>query len=204
MLFEDTYLTVYKAAEATFTDRGSKFIAFVYPILSETDIKPLIAQLKATHPKANHHCWAMRLSPDRSISKVNDDGEPSGTAGRPILNVLLSKNVTNTLIVVVRYFGGKLLGVPGLINAYKTAAEEGLKSAGVIEKVSSDVYSIEFDYLQMNEIMKIIKEESIAILNQESDNVCVFQISIRKAKVNQTISRLNSINIVKVAYQFSN
>lgn len=204
MLFEDTYLTVKQSAEASFSDRGSKFIAFVYPILSEADIKLLVTQLKVAHPKANHHCWAMRLSPDRSVFKVNDDGEPSGTAGRPILNVLLSKNVTNTLIVVVRYFGGKLLGVPGLINAYKTAAEEGLKLAGVIEKVSSDIYTIEFDYLQMNEVMKVIKEEGITVLNQESDNRCIFKISIRKAKVNQTISRLNGINIVKVAYQFSN
>jgi len=200
MLFEDTYLTVKQPAEATFSDRGSKFIAFVFPILSEADIKPLVAQLKAAHPKANHHCWAMRLSPDRSVFKVNDDGEPSGTAGRPILNMLLSKNITNTLIVVVRYFGGKLLGVPGLINAYKTAAEEGIKAAGVEEKVSSDVYSIEFDYLQMNEVMKIIKEENIVIIKQEADNTCIFQVSIRKAKVNQTINRFNGLVGAKVLY----
>ena len=203
MLFEDTYLTVKQPAEATFSDRGSKFIAFVFPILSEADIKLLVAQLKAAHPKANHHCWAMRLSPDRSVFKVNDDGEPSGTAGRPILNMLLSKNITNTLIVVVRYFGGKLLGVPGLINAYKTAAEEGIKAAGVEEKVSSDVYSIEFDYLQMNEVMKIIKEENIVIIKQEADNTCIFQVSIRKAKVNQTINRFNGLVGAKVLYLLS-
>jgi uncharacterized YigZ family protein len=204
MLFEDTYLTVKQSAEATFSDRGSKFIAFVYPILSEADIKPLVTRLKSAHPKANHHCWAMRLSPDRSVFKVNDDGEPSGTAGRPILNVLLSKNMTNTLIVVVRYFGGKLLGVPGLINAYKTAAEEGLKAAGIEEKVSSDIYSVEFDYLQMNEVMKIIKEENVSILSQEADNTCVLKISVRKSKVNQTINKFNGLLKVKVAYLFSN
>lgn len=204
MLFEDTYLTAGKATEASFTDRGSKFIAYVYPIQTEADVKPLVAQLKATHPKANHHCWAMRLSPDRSIFKLNDDGEPSGTAGRPILNVLLSKNVTNTLIVVVRYFGGKLLGVPGLINAYKTAAEEALKVSGVTEKVSSDVYTIEFDYLQMNAVMKLIKEEGIVLLNQQADNTCSFEISIRKAKVNQTITRLTGLKSIKITYQFSN
>lgn len=203
MLFEDTYLTAKQPAEATFADRGSKFIAFVYPILTEADIKPLVTALKSAHPKANHHCWAMRLSPDRSVFKVNDDGEPSGTAGRPILNVLLSKNVTNTLIVVVRYFGGKLLGVPGLINAYKTAAKEGLKAAGVVEKVSSDIYSVEFDYLQMNEVMRIIKEENISILKQEADNRCIFEISVRKAKVNQTISRLNGLDNIKVVYKLS-
>ncbi len=204
MLFDDTYLTVKQPAEATFTDRGSKFIAFVYPVLSEADVKPLVAQLKLVHPKANHHCWAIRLSPERSVFKVNDDGEPSGTAGRPILNVLLSKNITNTLIVVVRYFGGKLLGVPGLINAYKTAAEEGIKAAGTIEKVSSDLYRIEFDYVQMNEVMKFIKDENITILKQEADNRCIFEIYVRKAKINQTINRLSNINNIKIAYLHSN
>jgi uncharacterized YigZ family protein len=204
MLFEDTYLTAGKAAEATFTDRGSKFIAYVYPIQTEADVKPLVAQLKAAHPKANHLCWAMRLSPDRSIFRLNDDGEPSGTAGRPILNVLLSKNVTNTLIVVVRYFGGKLLGVPGLINAYKSAAEEALNVSGLVEKVSSDVYTIEFDYLQMNAVMKLIKEEDITVLSHQADNICVYQISVRKAKVNQTISKFNGLKGIKIIYQFSN
>jgi len=204
MLFEDTYLTAGKPAEALFTDRGSKFIAHIYPIRAETEVKPLVAQLKAKHPKANHHCWAMRLSPDRSIYKLNDDGEPSGTAGRPILNVLLSKNVTNTLIVVVRYFGGKLLGVPGLINAYKTAAEEAVKVSGVIEKISSDIYTLEFDYLQMNAVMKLIKEEGITVLDQQANSICTIQISVRKAKVNQTISKLNSLNNTKITYLFSN
>jgi len=203
MLFEDTYLTIKQPAEATFSDRGSKFIAFAYPIDTEADIKPLVMQLKSAHPKANHHCWAIRLSPDRSIFKVNDDGEPSGTAGRPILNVLLSKNVTNTLIVVVRYFGGKLLGVPGLINAYKTAAEDSLKAAVVVEKIINDVYTVEFDYLQMNEVMKIIKEEGITVLKQNADNRCMYQISIRKANVNQSISKLTGVNNAKVIYQFS-
>jgi uncharacterized YigZ family protein len=204
MLFEDTYLTAAKPAEAIFTDRGSKFIAYIYPLQSETNIKPLVASLKLAHPKANHHCWAMRLSPDRSVFKLNDDGEPSGTAGRPILNVLLSKNVTNTLIVVVRYFGGKLLGVPGLINAYKTAAEEAIKTAGLVEKVSSDIYTITFDYLQMNVVMKLIKEEGLSILNQQSGEVCTVQISVRKAKVNQTIGRFNGLSSIKITYDFSN
>ncbi|MVN91309.1 IMPACT family protein [Mucilaginibacter aquatilis] len=204
MLFNDTYLTVKQPAEAIFADRGSKFIAFVYPIKSEADVKPLVSALKAVHTKANHHCWAMRLSPDRSVFKVNDDGEPSGTAGRPILNVLLSKDVTNVLVVVVRYFGGKLLGVPGLINAYKTAAEMGLSAAGIVENVINDVYQIEFDYLQMNDIMKIIKEEGTTIIEQESDNRCIYKIAVRKMKVNQTIARFNSINKVKVDYLHSN
>src|SRR6201996_6626837 len=140
MLFEDTYQTIKEPAEGVFRDRGSKFLALAYPITSETDIKNIIARLKADHPKANHHCWATRLGIDRSVFRINDDGEPSGTAGRPILNTLLSRNITNTLVVVVRYFGGTLLGVPGLINAYKTATEEALKVATVIEKTVNDVY----------------------------------------------------------------
>src|SRR4051812_44740709 len=106
MLFDDTYRTIETATEGIFRDRGSKFMAFAYPISSETEIKALVAALKAEHPKANHHCWAMRLSADRAVFKVNDDGEPSGTAGRPILNILLSRDLTNILVVVVRYFGG--------------------------------------------------------------------------------------------------
>ncbi|QJD98119.1 YigZ family protein [Mucilaginibacter robiniae] len=203
MLFDDTYLTVSQQAEAVFTDRGSKFIAYIFPITNEAEVKPHILQLKALHPKANHHCWALRLSPDRTVFKINDDGEPSGTAGRPILNVLLSKNVTNTLIVVVRYFGGKLLGVPGLINAYKTAAEQALQQAGITEKVSTDIYTITFDYIQMNEVMRIIKEERINVLQQVSDNQCSVKLELRKSSVNQILKRLETIKNVQIKYNFS-
>ncbi len=193
MLFNDTYLTVRQKAEAIFTDRGSKFIAYVYPVRSLSEVKPLVDQLKKEHPKANHHCWAVRLSPDRSVFKVNDDGEPSGTAGRPILNVMLSKDVTDTLIVVVRYFGGKLLGVPGLINAYRTSAEMGLQAAGIEEKVISDIYRLTFDHVQMNDVMKVIKAEQATIIRQEADNRCMIEISVRRNKIEQTIGKLNGI-----------
>ena len=115
MLFDDTYLTIDKPIEGIFRDRGSKFLAFAYPINSEADIKPILTILKTEHPKANHHCWAMRLGIDRSVFRINDDGEPSGTAGRPILNTLLSRNVTNVLVVVVRYFGGTFSVFRGLL-----------------------------------------------------------------------------------------
>src|SRR5579863_4577412 len=139
MLFEDTYLTLESASEGQFRDRGSKFLAYAYPVASEHDIKNILAELKKAHPKANHHCWAMRWSTDRSVFRINDDGEPSGTAGRPILNTLLSRNLTNIVVIVVRYFGGTLLGVPGLINAYKSATEEALKHAVFIEKTVNDI-----------------------------------------------------------------
>ncbi|RZL34499.1 MAG: YigZ family protein, partial [Pedobacter sp.] len=124
MLFDDSYKTINGAAEGIFRDKGSKFIAYAYPIRSEEEIKPLINNLRSEHAKARHFCYAYRLTPDRSVYRINDDGEPSGTAGRPILNCLLSEDLTNIIIVVVRYFGGTLLGVPGLINAYKNASLE--------------------------------------------------------------------------------
>ena len=198
MLFDDTYLTIENPSEAIFRDRGSKFLAFAYPIISEAGIKPILATLKAEHPKANHHCWAMRLGTDRSVFRINDDGEPAGTAGRPILNTLLSRNITNILVVVVRYFGGTLLGVPGLINAYKVATEDALTNATVIEKTLDDIYSINFNYGQMNDVMKIIKEDDLAILEQAFDNNCMVKIAIRKMQVNRAIARLEKIEGAKI------
>lgn len=203
MLFDDTYQTIAKPAEAIFRDKGSKFLAYAYPIRTETEIKDIIAKLKTEHPKANHHCWAMRLSPDRSVFRVNDDGEPSGTAGRPILNVLLSKNITNVLVVVVRYFGGTLLGVPGLINAYKTSTEMALAEAQVIEQTVKDVYAINFEYLQINEVMKIVKDEQLTVLNQNFDNDCSITLAIRKMQVNTVLNRMEGTSGIKVTYQYT-
>lgn len=203
MLFEDTYRTIENPSEGIFRDRGSKFLAYAYPIQSENDIKGIVNTLKAEHPKANHHCWAMRLSSDRSVFKLNDDGEPSGTAGRPILNVLLSKDLTNLLVVVVRYFGGTLLGVPGLINAYKMATEEAINQAVIIEKTENDIYTISFDYLQMNDVMRVIKDSDMAILTQQFDNNCSIQVSIRKMQVNQVLGKLYKLSGVGVKYEYS-
>jgi len=147
MLFEDTYSTIEKPAEGIFRVRGSKFLAYAFPVSTENELKNILPQLKAEHPKANHHCYALRLGIDRSVFKINDDREPSGTAGRPILNTLLSRDLTNIVVIVVRYFGGTLLGVPGLINAYKSATEEALKQAVIIEKTVNDIYTIDFDYV---------------------------------------------------------
>jgi uncharacterized YigZ family protein len=194
MLFEDTYRTIENPAEGLFRDRGSKFLAFAYPINSENELKNLLPPLKSAHPKANHHCWAMRLGLDRSVFRINDDGEPSGTAGRPILNTLLSRDITNVAVVVVRYFGGTLLGVPGLINAYKSATEDALNQAKIIEKTVNDIYTIGFEYLQMNDVMKIIKDDNLTIISQVFDNNCSIQVSIRKKQVNQTLAKFNKLN----------
>ncbi|GGH00291.1 IMPACT family protein [Mucilaginibacter phyllosphaerae] len=203
MLFDDTYKTIARPVESVFRDRGSKFLAFAYPVTSDNDIKPIIAKLKAIHPKANHHCWAIRLGIDRSVFRVNDDGEPSGTAGRPILNILLSRNVTNVLVVVVRYFGGTLLGVPGLINAYKTATEMTLDIAEVVEKTVNDIYTLTFDYVQMNDMMRIIKEEQLEILEQVSELNCRIKLSVRKTQVEQVMGKLNKVNGIKADYNYS-
>ena len=203
MLFEDTYRTIEKPTEGLFRDRGSKFLAYAYPIISDAEIKEIVAHLKSLHPKANHHCWAMRLSIDRSVFRVNDDGEPSGTAGRPILNALLSRDLTNLVVVVVRYFGGTLLGVPGLINAYKVATEEALKQAVIVDKTINDVYTIAFDYLQMNDLMRIIKEDNLLMVKQSFDNDCSIQLSIRKTQVNQTLGKLNKVSGIAVKYDYT-
>jgi uncharacterized YigZ family protein len=203
MLFDDTYRTIKAPSEGLYKDKGSKFLAFTYPIASESDAKPIVAKLKTEHPKANHHCWAMRLSPDRSVFKLNDDGEPSGTAGRPILNILLSRDLTNILVVVVRYFGGTLLGVPGLINAYKQATEDALNQAAIVEKTVNDIYSIFFNYLQMNDIMRLVKEEDISIMHQQFDNDCTLQISVRKMQVNAVLTKLDKLGGIVVKYEYS-
>lgn len=203
MLFDDTYHTIEKPAEGIFRDRGSKFLAYAYPVINESELKSQLSILKSEHPKANHHCWAMRLTPDRSVFRLNDDGEPSGTAGRPILNTLLSQNLTNVAVVVVRYFGGTLLGVPGLINAYKTAAEDALKQATIIEKTVNDVYTISFDYLRMNDVMRTIKDDNLTVVEQSFDNNCSITVAIRQMQVNQAMAKLNKLEGVKTTYKHS-
>jgi uncharacterized YigZ family protein len=177
-VFTDSYLTVKQPAQGLFKDKGSKFIGYIFPLESAEDVKGILAQLKAEHPKARHICWALRISTDRSVFRVNDDGEPSGTAGKPILNTLLSANLTQVCVAVVRYFGGTLLGVPGLIHAYKEASLEAIKAAEIIEKTIKDRYQVHVPYTQLNAVMKILKDENITIIAQELDNQCSLIIEI--------------------------
>ncbi|MDA9554870.1 YigZ family protein [Pelobium sp.] len=200
MLFNDSYQTISKPCNGIFRDKGSKFIAYAYPFTKEEQLKEIINQLKSEHSKARHFCFAYRLTPDQSIFRFNDDGEPSGTAGRPILNTLLSKDITNILVVVVRYFGGTLLGVPGLINAYKMATEDALANADIIDKKVQDVYEITFEYLQMNDLMKLIKDEQLVIFDQEFDTFCKLKVTINQAEVNKIIGKLQTIQNVKIQF----
>lgn len=203
MLFEDTYKTIKAPVEGLFKDRGSKFLAYAYPIEHENEVKPLVENLKKEHFKAVHHCYAYRLGLDRSNFRVNDDGEPSGTAGRPILNTLLSQDITNILVVVVRYFGGTLLGVPGLINAYKSATVEALAVAEIYEKTVNDVYNVSFEFVQMNDVMKVVKEFSLKIRNQTYDNQCTMELEFRKTLTNQVIGKLEKVDGILVEYLFT-
>jgi uncharacterized YigZ family protein len=200
MLFENTYKTINKPSEGIFRDRGSKFVAYAFPLKSDGELKEILIKIKAEHPKARHYCWALRLTTDRSVFRLNDDGEPSGTAGRPILNIMLSLDITDTAIIVVRYFGGILLGVPGLIHAYKAASVVALSNADVIEKTIDYRYQIEFEYLRMNEVMRIIKEENLSISKQALDNKCFMEIVIPKGQLDKVIEKLEKIDGLSTKY----
>jgi uncharacterized YigZ family protein len=200
MLFNDSYLTINSPSQGLFKDKGSKFLAYAYPFDDETSLKEIINNLKLEHPKANHFCFAYRLGLDQTAFRVNDDGEPSGTAGRPILNTLLSKELTNILVVVVRYFGGTLLGVPGLINAYKKATEQVISESEIVSDTVKDYYQIKFEYLEMNEVMKIIKDDDLLIINKNFNLDCEIDLAINQTKTNQTIQKLEHIKNLTFKY----
>lgn len=200
MLFEDTYLTLATPCEGIFKDKGSKFLAYAHPVLNEKEIREIILHLKKEHHSARHHCFAYRLGADKQIFRANDDGEPSNTAGKPILGQIQSKDLTNTLIVVVRYFGGTLLGVSGLINAYRKAAAEALNNATIVEKTVNDYYEVTFDYTAMNDVMKILKDEKADIVNQQFDLECKLSYSIRRANSLKTENALKNLEGIKIRY----
>lgn len=190
------YNTIAQEAQAEFKDRGSKFIAYAFPITSKDDVKKALAGLKKEHPKAVHHCFAYRLGLDGIQFRVSDDGEPAGTAGKPIMGQIDSKQVTNTCIIVVRYFGGTLLGVPGLINAYKTAASLVLQVVPVIQKPVMRKFSIQFDYTQINDIMLIVKQLNGVVLRQEQQLFSSMEVEIPKGRTEEWQYRIKSMRNV--------
>jgi uncharacterized YigZ family protein len=177
MSLPDSYLSVSQPAEGLYKDKGSKFIGYVFPVKDVEDIKEQINSLKELHPKARHICYAYRLGFTPEEARSNDDGEPSGSAGKPILNTILSTNVHFTLVAVVRYFGGTLLGVPGLIQAYKEASLEAFAASEIVEIEPMDTLEIRFNYPQMNEFMKVIKKVPIQIVEQEINNDCWYKLT---------------------------
>ncbi len=194
----DTYKTIASPSEGLFKDKGSKFIAYAYPVTKEEEVKPIIQNLKKEHYSARHHCYAFRFGADMKRFRANDDGEPSGTAGKPILGQIRSFELTNILIVIVRYFGGTLLGVSGLINAYKKASIDAIDNAKIIEKTVNDLINIDFDYIAMNAVMKIVKDENLKPIAQNFDLKCNMSLSIRQKNSDRIIQRLKKIDGVKV------
>lgn len=189
----DYYFTIEKPGIAEFKDRGSRFMAYVFPLPSKEEFKTLLQSVKSEHPKATHHCFAYRLGLDKTDFRASDDGEPSGTAGRPILGQIDSKALTNTLVIVVRYFGGTLLGVPGLINAYKTAASFVLQVTPVVQKQVEVIYHLQFDYTMMNEVMTIVKLFNCTVLNKEAQLFCIMTIGITRRSLDEVLNRLKEI-----------
>ena len=195
----DYYKTIAKEGTAEFKDRGSKFLAYVYPVESAEGFKEKLQALKKEHPKAVHHCFAYRLGLDGNNFRVSDDGEPSGTAGRPILGQIDSKQVTNVAVVVVRYFGGTLLGVPGLINAYKTAASLALQVIPEVEKAVEMHYTIQCSYPLLNDVMVVIKQYNCTIISQEQGLFCVVNTGVPRNRLEQVLQKLKDIHGVEVA-----
>ncbi len=187
---EDSYQTIAAAAEAAMRERSSKFLAYIYPVRTEEEIREHLDTLRKRYFDATHHCYAWRLGPHGEQFRANDDGEPSGTAGKPILGQLLSASLTYCLVVVVRYFGGTKLGVPGLIAAYKEAAADAIAAAEVISLTVDRTITIDFPYVAMNDVMRVVKEMQPAIRRQEFDNLCTMELSIRESRAEELITRL--------------
>jgi uncharacterized YigZ family protein len=193
------YNTIEQPAIAEFKDRGSKFIAYSFPLNTIDQAKKQVAALKKEHPKAVHHCLAYRMGVDGSTYRVSDDGEPSGSAGRPILGQIDSKQLTNILVVVVRYFGGTLLGVPGLINAYKTATSLALQLSPIIQKPIELAYTLHFDYQQMNEVMMVIKQYNCSVVEQTAQLFVELKVGIPKNRLEEVIAKIDDLHGVTYA-----
>lgn len=195
-----TYKTITNTPVSDFRDRGSKFFGFAYPVHDVEQVKERVKALKKTHPKAVHHCYAFRIGTDGTLYRANDDGEPSGSAGKPILGQIDSAGLTDVLVVVVRYFGGSLLGVPGLINAYKTATAEALAQADVVERWIEERVTVTFDYPAMNEVMQLLKQSEATIYKQDLQLFCEVTAGIPKKHAGNYINKLKEIRGVEVKH----
>ena len=203
MIEKDTYKTITKASkEVLFKDKNSKFFGYAFPVLSEDDVKSKLELLKKQHHTARHWCYAYQIGTEDLSYRANDDGEPNNSAGMPIYGQIQSFDVTNVLVVVVRYFGGVKLGVGGLINAYKTAAQLALESSKIVTKTINKTYLIKFDYKNMNKVMRVIKEKQLKIVDQKLELDCQIQISVRKKeseKIYEIFENLFEIKITELS-----
>ena len=198
MVEKGFYNTIAQLSTAEFKDRGSKFIGYAFPIETTDDFKQQLQLLKKEHPKAVHHCFAYRIGTDGNNFRSSDDGEPSGSAGKPILGQIDSKELTNVAVIVVRYWGGTLLGVPGLINAYKSAATMAFQVTPIIQKQIEIKYSIEFDYTRMNEVMMILKQYNCTVIKQEMQLFCNITTGVPQNRLNEVLYKLNDLQNVTV------
>jgi uncharacterized YigZ family protein len=190
---KDEYKTIRKLSTGEFRDRGSKFLAYAWPVYSQQAWQDHVNELKKEHFKAVHFCFAYRLGTDKNEFRANDDGEPSGSAGRPILGQIDSFGLSNIIVVVVRYWGGTKLGVPGLINAYKTSAMEALKNADIIDKKVEDIFRISFDYALMSNVMNAVKKLDLEMVHQDFGAEAFLDIAIRKSEVEATSNQLRAL-----------
>lgn len=201
-MFEDTYKTIAAAATGSYSEKRSKFLAYAFPVKTEEEVKKHLAELQKKYYDARHHCYAYILGPHKEAYRLNDNGEPSGTAGRPIHGQLLSKDLTDTLVVVVRYFGGIKLGVSGLQNAYKVAAKAALDAATIVEKTIEEQYDVIFEYVQMNAVMQLMKDPSVTILSQQSDLNCTIRFSVRLREADRIVAALKKVAVSVTAATF--
>lgn len=198
----DTYLTVKAFSEGLYKEKGSRFISMAWPVTDQEEIKSILEKVRKEHHSARHHCYAWMLGQNRENFRVNDDGEPSGSAGKPILGQINAFQITNVLIVVVRYFGGKLLGVSGLINAYRSAAESALKNGEITEHFIQDYFELDFPYGGVNDVMKIIKEEDARQSQQRFELRCHMMINFRtssRERMLKTLSRIEGLKYTHIA-----
>ena len=199
-MFDDTYKTLAAPAEGLYNEKGSKFLAFAYPVRTLDEVKAHLEQLRKDYFDARHHCYAYILGPRKDAFRANDDGEPSGTGGRPIHGQLLSADLTDTLVVVVRYFGGILLGASGLANAYKTAARDAIDHATIIEKTIDMRYRLQFEYVTMNDVMRILKDFDLKPENQQFDMDCALEVSVRQSLSVPFYDRIADLRTVRIEF----
>ncbi|WP_133536780.1 IMPACT family protein [Tenacibaculum caenipelagi] len=196
---KDTYKTIIKpSGETLFKDRNSKFFGYAFPVFSEDDIKERLEELRKLHHTARHHCYAWQLGTEKIRFRANDDGEPSNSAGQPIYGQIQAFDVTNILIVSVRYFGGTKLGVGGLINAYRSSAQLALEASEIIEKTIDIHYQLKFGYDMMNKVQRIIKERSLDIINQKLELDCEYTISVRKKEAESIFEIFDNLFKVEI------
>ena len=200
MILKDTYKEIKSATKGTYKEKGSKFIAYVFPVYSEEQVKEKLEEVKKLEHSARHHCYAYILHPDKSAQRSNDDGEPSSTAGKPILGQILSNDLTNILIIVVRYFGGVKLGVPGLIRSYKTASSDAISKSTIFTKTIKEHYQVDFKYPQMNDVMRIVKEYDLEVVNTDFGMDCNLIFAVVKSRANNVVDTFKKNHELKIEY----